>query len=106
MGSACGGGGMLPAASRDSGFPLLNQLSTMKQSFETPWIVKSDFMDGRFIVMQSPFMQEVLLQDQIRSWHEGNLEAESGRHGLVTDGCHDFVEEGILLEKRKGAKED
>ncbi|KAF8197330.1 hypothetical protein K438DRAFT_1585218 [Mycena galopus ATCC 62051] len=42
-------------------------------------------------------MREALLQDQIRSWHEENLEAESGEHGLVTDGCHDFFKEGILL---------
>lgn len=54
-------------------------------------------MDGRFIVMQTPFMRDVLLQDQIRSWHGENLEAESGRHGLVTDGCHDFFKQGILL---------
>ncbi|KAJ6543452.1 hypothetical protein DFH09DRAFT_1088887 [Mycena vulgaris] len=47
--------------------------------------------------VQTPFMREVLLQDQIRSWHEEYLEAESGRHGLVTDCCHDFFKEGILL---------
>ncbi|KAJ6530713.1 hypothetical protein B0H19DRAFT_1327962 [Mycena capillaripes] len=86
-----------PAATRNSGFQLLDSLSTLQDSFETPWIVKSDLMDGRFIVMQTPFMRDVLLQDQIRSWHEENLEAESGRHGLVTDGCHDFFKQGILL---------
>jgi hypothetical protein len=86
-----------PTTTRNSGFQLLNQISTLKDAFETPWIVKSDLMDGRFIVMQTPFMRDVLLQDQVRSWHEENLEAESGRHGLVTDGCHDFFKEGILL---------
>ncbi|KAJ7137063.1 hypothetical protein C8R44DRAFT_948832 [Mycena epipterygia] len=86
-----------PAPTRNSGFQLLDSLSSLQESFETPWIVKSDLLDGRFIVMQTPFMREVLLQDQIRSWHEENLEAESGRHGLVTDGCHDFVKQGILL---------
>ncbi|KAF7354491.1 hypothetical protein MVEN_01138400 [Mycena venus] len=86
-----------PSGTRNSGFQLLNQISTLKDAFETPWIVKSDLMDGRFIVMQTPFMRDILLQDQVRSWHEENLEAESGRHGLVTDGCHDFFKEGILL---------
>ncbi|KAJ7885633.1 hypothetical protein B0H13DRAFT_1889491 [Mycena leptocephala] len=86
-----------PATTRNSGFQLLDSLSTLQDSFETPWIVKSDLMDGRFIVMQTPFMRDVLLQDQIRSWHGENLEAESGRHGLVTDGCHDFFKQGILL---------
>ncbi|KAJ7438874.1 hypothetical protein FB451DRAFT_1415998 [Mycena latifolia] len=42
-------------------------------------------------------MREVLLQDQIHSWHEENLEAESGRHGVITDGTHDFFKQGILL---------
>lgn len=86
-----------PATTRNSGFQLLDSLSTLQDSFETPWIIKSDLMDGRFIVMQTPFMRDVLLQDQIRSWHGENLEAESGRHGLVTDGCHDFFKQGILL---------
>jgi hypothetical protein len=54
-------------------------------------------MEGRFIVMQTPFMHEVLLQDLVRSWHQEELEAEDGRHGLVTDGCHDFFKQGILL---------
>lgn len=86
-----------PVAARNSGFQLLDSLSSLQESFETPWIVKSDLLHGQFIVMQTPFMGEVLLQDQIRSWHEENLEAESGRHGLVTDGSHDFFKQGILL---------
>ena len=61
--------------------------------------MKSDLLSGRFIVMQTPFMSEVLLRDQIRSWHQENLEAESGRHGLVTDGCHDFFKQGVLLHR-------
>ncbi|KAJ7483763.1 hypothetical protein B0H11DRAFT_2231915 [Mycena galericulata] len=86
-----------PGATRNSGFQLLDSLSSLQESFETPWIVKSDLMDGRFIVMQTPFMREALLQDQIRSWREEVLVAESGRHGVVTDGCHDFFKQGILL---------
>ncbi|KAJ7604282.1 hypothetical protein DFH06DRAFT_1310588 [Mycena polygramma] len=86
-----------PAATRNSGFQLLDSLDSLQEAFETPWIVKSDLMDGRFIVMQTPFMRDVLLRDQISSWREENLEAESGRHGLVTDGSHDFFTQGILL---------
>ncbi|KAJ7763992.1 hypothetical protein DFH07DRAFT_939194 [Mycena maculata] len=86
-----------PAATRNSGFQLLEALASLQESFETPWIVKSNLMDGGFIVMQTPFMREVLLQDQIRSWHEEVLVAESGRHGVVTDGCHDFFKQGVLL---------
>ncbi|KAJ7150727.1 hypothetical protein C8R46DRAFT_1305420 [Mycena filopes] len=66
-------------------------------SLDTPWIVKSELVGGRFIVMQTPFMRDVLLQDQVRSWHQENLEAEAGRHGVVTDGCHDFFKQGVLL---------
>ncbi|KAF8142672.1 hypothetical protein K438DRAFT_1784474 [Mycena galopus ATCC 62051] len=86
-----------PAATRNSGFQLLGSLSTLRESFQTPWIVKSDIMDHNFIVMQTPFMREVLLQDQIRSWRDEIMVAEGGRHGVVTDGCHDFFKQGILL---------
>jgi hypothetical protein len=86
-----------PAATRNSGFQLLESLSTLKESFETPWIIKSELMDGNFVVMQTPFMREVLLQDQLRSWRQEILVAEGGRHGVVTDGCHDFFKQGVLL---------
>ncbi|KAF8200538.1 hypothetical protein K438DRAFT_2110716 [Mycena galopus ATCC 62051] len=86
-----------PAGTRNSGFQLLDSLSTLKDSFETPWIAKSDIMDSRYIVMQTPFMREVLLQDQVRSWRQEILVAEGGRHGVVTDGCHNFFKQGILL---------
>ncbi|KAJ6451165.1 hypothetical protein C8R45DRAFT_946379 [Mycena sanguinolenta] len=86
-----------PAATRNSGFQLLQSLSALKDSFEVPWIVKSDIMDSNFVVMQTPFMREVLLQDQIRSWQKEILVAEGGRHGVVTDGCHDFFKQGVLL---------
>ncbi|KAJ7722222.1 hypothetical protein DFH07DRAFT_783898 [Mycena maculata] len=62
-----------PATTRNSGFQLLDALSSLQESFETPWI------------------------DQIRSWHEEILVAESGRHGVVTDGCHGFFKQGVLL---------
>ncbi|KAJ6504349.1 hypothetical protein C8R47DRAFT_1210419 [Mycena vitilis] len=48
-----------PAATRNSGFQLLDSLDSLQEAFETPWIVKSDLMDGRFIVMQTPFMRDV-----------------------------------------------
>ncbi|KAJ6579007.1 hypothetical protein B0H10DRAFT_1963079 [Mycena sp. CBHHK59/15] len=35
--------------------------------------------------------------EKSKSWHAENLEAESGRHGLITDGTHDFFKQGILL---------
>ncbi|KAJ7766115.1 hypothetical protein B0H16DRAFT_1717342 [Mycena metata] len=54
-------------------------------------------MDGQFIIMQTPFMRDVLLRDQVQSWHRETLEAESGRHGVVTYGCHDFFKQGIIL---------
>ncbi|KAJ7740792.1 hypothetical protein B0H16DRAFT_1728796 [Mycena metata] len=86
-----------PATLRNSGFQLLNSLVSLQESCDTPWIVKSDLMDGQFIVMQTPFMRDTLLRDQVQSWHQETLEAESGRHGVVTDGCHDFFKQGILL---------
>ncbi|KAJ7250970.1 hypothetical protein C8J57DRAFT_1520833 [Mycena rebaudengoi] len=71
--------------------------SSLKESFETPWIVKADLLDRQFICMQTPFMHDVLLRDSVQSWHTENLEPESGRHGIITDGTHDFFKEGVLL---------
>ncbi|KAJ7846161.1 hypothetical protein B0H13DRAFT_1646889 [Mycena leptocephala] len=42
-------------------------------------------------------MRDVLLRDSVQSWHAENLEAESGRHGIITDGTHDFFKQRILL---------
>ncbi|KAJ7754779.1 hypothetical protein B0H16DRAFT_1886485 [Mycena metata] len=86
-----------PATTRNSGFQLLSSLTSLQESFDTPWIVNSNLMDGQFIIMQTPFMRDTLLRDQVQSWHQETLEAESGRHGVVTDGCHDFFKQGILL---------
>ncbi|KAJ7203108.1 hypothetical protein GGX14DRAFT_570367 [Mycena pura] len=86
-----------PPSTRNSGFQLLQSFSSLKESFETPWIVKADLLDRQFICMQTPFMRDVLLRDSVESWHTENLQPESGRHGIITDGTHDFFKEGILL---------
>ncbi|KDQ61856.1 hypothetical protein JAAARDRAFT_190579 [Jaapia argillacea MUCL 33604] len=86
-----------PASSRNSGFQLLEAFSSIQKSFETPWIVKADLLDNRYITMQTPFMGEVLLRDSISSWQHEGLDAESARHGIITDGCHDYFKEGVLL---------
>jgi hypothetical protein len=88
---------LAPPLSRNSGFQLLQSFSSLKESFETPWIVKADLLDRQFICMQTPFMHDVLLRDSVQSWHTENLEPESGRHGIITDGTHDFFKEGVLL---------
>ncbi|KAJ7130870.1 hypothetical protein C8R46DRAFT_1327960 [Mycena filopes] len=88
---------LIPAAVRNSGFQLIESLSALKTSFETPWIVEAELHDRQFICMQTPFMRDVLLRDSVQSWHNENLEAESGRHGLITDGTHNFFKQGILL---------
>ncbi|KAJ7202489.1 hypothetical protein C8J57DRAFT_1735720 [Mycena rebaudengoi] len=88
---------LAPPSSRNSGFQLLQSFSSLKESFETPWIVKADLLDRQFICMQTPFMRDVLLRDSVQSWHTENLEPESGRHGIITDGTHDFFKEGVLL---------
>ncbi|KAJ6625287.1 hypothetical protein B0H10DRAFT_1942558 [Mycena sp. CBHHK59/15] len=86
-----------PASGRNSGFQLLDSFSALKDSFETPWIVKAELLDRQYICMQTPFMRDALLRDSVQSWHDENLEAESGRHGVLTDGTHDFFNQGILL---------
>ncbi|KAJ7479450.1 hypothetical protein B0H11DRAFT_1725650, partial [Mycena galericulata] len=88
---------IIPPAVRNSGFQLLESFSSLKNSFGTPWIVDADLLDRQFICMQTPFMRDVLLRDSVQSWHAENLEAESGRHGVITDGTHDFFKQGILL---------
>ncbi|KAJ7347295.1 hypothetical protein DFH08DRAFT_809053 [Mycena albidolilacea] len=42
-------------------------------------------------------MCDVLLRDSVQSWHAEHLEAESGRHGVITDVTHDFFKQEILL---------
>ncbi|KAJ7105927.1 hypothetical protein C8R44DRAFT_886374 [Mycena epipterygia] len=123
---------LIPAATRNSGFQLLDSFSALKSSFETPWIVAADLLDNHNamrlhasccaspcqqlnghvyatcrnvsacyysnnICMQTPFMRDVLLRDSVQSWHAENLEPESGRHGVITDGTHDVFKQGILL---------
>jgi hypothetical protein len=87
---------LIPSA-RNSGFQFLESFSALKNSFGTPWIIEADLLDRQFISMQTPFMRDVLLRDSVQSWHAENLEAESGRHGVITDGTHDFFKQGILL---------
>ncbi|CAK5269038.1 unnamed protein product [Mycena citricolor] len=86
-----------PTRSRQSGFDLVDTMSSLRDMFQTPFIIKSELIGGQFVVMQTPFMRDVLLRDQIESWSEERLEVESGRHGLPTDGCHDFFKRGVLL---------
>lgn len=87
----------LPVATRNSGFQLLASLSSLQSSFQVPWIVHSDLLDKRYITMQTPFMADVLLKDSVRSWYQEGLSAETERHGIITDGSHDFFKEGVLL---------
>ncbi|KAJ6567535.1 hypothetical protein B0H10DRAFT_2357232 [Mycena sp. CBHHK59/15] len=86
-----------PASSCNSSFQLLDSFSALKESLDTPWIVKADLLEHQYNCMQTPFMRDVLLRDSVKSWHEENLEAESGRHGVIMDGTHDFFNQGILL---------
>jgi hypothetical protein len=88
---------LIPPAGRNTGFQFIESFSTLKNSFDTPWIVEADPLDRQFICMQTPFMRDVLLRDSVQSWHAENLEAESGRHGIITDGTHDFFKQRILL---------
>ncbi|KAJ7465661.1 hypothetical protein FB451DRAFT_1179136 [Mycena latifolia] len=76
---------------------LLESFSALNNSFESPWIVASNLLEQQYICMQTPFMRDVLLRDSVQSWHAENLEPESGRHGVITDGTHDFFKHGILL---------
>ncbi|KAJ7210173.1 hypothetical protein GGX14DRAFT_626610 [Mycena pura] len=86
-----------PTTTRNAGFQLLDLARKIHESFDTPWIVKSELLNGQFIVMQTPFMRDVLLRDHLVSWGSENLDAERARHGLPTDGSHDFSKEGVLL---------
>ncbi|KAJ7732048.1 hypothetical protein DFH07DRAFT_781036 [Mycena maculata] len=88
---------IIPAATRNSGFQLLESFSALKNSFAIPWIVEAELLGRQYICMQTPFMRDVLLRDSVQSWHAENLEAESGRHGVITDGTHNFFKQGILL---------
>ncbi|KAJ7823116.1 hypothetical protein B0H13DRAFT_2376254 [Mycena leptocephala] len=88
---------LISPAGRNTGFQFIESFSALKNSFETPWIVEANLLDRQFICMQTPFMREVLLRDSVQSWHAENLEAESRRHGVITDGTHDFFKQGILL---------
>ncbi|KAJ7466286.1 hypothetical protein FB451DRAFT_1041007 [Mycena latifolia] len=89
---------LIPASTRNSGFQLLESFSALNNSFESPWIVASNLLEQQYICMQTPFMRDVLLrEDSVQSWHAENLEPESGRHGVITDGTHDFFKHGILL---------
>ncbi|KAJ7116195.1 hypothetical protein C8R43DRAFT_902422 [Mycena crocata] len=84
-------------ATRLGGFQFLSTFRTLKESFEVPWITDFDFLNREFVCMQTPFMRDVLLRESVESWHAENLQAESGRHGVITDGTHDFFDQGILL---------
>ncbi|KAJ7660274.1 hypothetical protein DFH06DRAFT_1401711 [Mycena polygramma] len=88
---------LIPSGARNSGFQFLDSFTALKESFETPWIVEAELLDRQFICMQTPFMRDVLLRDSVQSWHAENLEAESGRHGVITDGTFDFFKQGVLL---------
>ncbi|KAJ6463160.1 hypothetical protein C8R47DRAFT_1225277 [Mycena vitilis] len=88
---------LIPSGARNSGFQFLESFSALKNSFETPWIVEAELLDRQFICMQTPFMRDVLLRDSVQSWHAENLEAESGRHGMLTDGTFDYFKQGVLL---------
>ncbi|KAJ7263301.1 hypothetical protein C8J57DRAFT_1512809 [Mycena rebaudengoi] len=85
-----------PPSSRNGGFQLPQSFPSLKESFETPWIVKADLLGRQFICRQTPFMRDVL-RDFVQSWHTENLEPEGGGHGIMTDGTHDFFNEGVLL---------
>lgn len=86
-----------PAATRNSGFQLLQSLVAAKASFHVPWLQAADLLNHSFIIMQTPFMAEVLLRDAVQSWQAEGLEAETARHGIITDGSHDFFSHGVLL---------
>ncbi|KAJ7160010.1 hypothetical protein C8R43DRAFT_1177615 [Mycena crocata] len=88
---------IIAPAMRSSGFQMMAGWLALKNSFESPWIAAGDMMDRQFVCMQTPFMRDVLLRDSVQSWHTENLQPESGRHGIITDGTHDFFKEGILL---------
>ena len=87
----------LPLASRNSGFQLLEVISDFRSLFKTPWIQQSDFVNGQYVLMQTPFQHEVLLRDTAKSWQHEVLEVESPQHGIIMDGSHDFFTKGILL---------
>ncbi|KAJ6619301.1 hypothetical protein B0H10DRAFT_2216995 [Mycena sp. CBHHK59/15] len=59
--------------------------------------LRNNSVRAQYICMQTPFMRDALLRDSVQSWHDENLEAESGHHGVLTDGTHDFFNQGILL---------
>ncbi|KAF7311182.1 hypothetical protein MKEN_01019700 [Mycena kentingensis (nom. inval.)] len=80
-----------------SAFGLLEAFQKLKASSSVPWIVESDLVDQQFICMQTPMMREQFLTASVRSWTTQTFEAESGRHGIMTDGTFDFYKQGVLL---------
>ncbi|CAK5272544.1 unnamed protein product, partial [Mycena citricolor] len=87
----------VPSRARQAGFDLVDTVGSLDGMFETTFIVKAELLTGQYIVMQTPFMRDVLLRDQITSWKHEIFEVETGRHGLPTDGSHDMFKRGVLL---------
>ncbi|KAJ7192675.1 hypothetical protein GGX14DRAFT_701347 [Mycena pura] len=61
-----------PTTTRNAGFQLLDLARKIHESFDTPWIVKSELLNGQFIVMQTPFMHFLSLRylgDHIHMGH-------------------------------------
>ncbi|KDQ63177.1 hypothetical protein JAAARDRAFT_694414 [Jaapia argillacea MUCL 33604] len=49
------------------------------------------------LLKSTPFMREELLADAVSSWGQEHTSTETSRHGIITDGSHDFFMDGVLL---------
>ncbi|KAF6753423.1 hypothetical protein DFP72DRAFT_814081 [Ephemerocybe angulata] len=87
--------GIPTASTMRGGFTTLTSLADLKDKNGEPFLIDSSLSGAPYLMFRTGFMKEMLLES-IKEWEEEDPRAD-GRHGLVTDGCHSFFRDGVIV---------